>query len=121
MIEFFENEIKDSEEQIKFEREQAQKVLSVPGGVNGSCGFVTFADPATAEIALSMQYGSDAEQWVISIPPPPESILWKDLEQDIEGRVAWSVIGYVLVAALYMLYLPVTIWITTISNKITFP
>mmetsp|Transcript_29806 Transcript_29806/g.52397 ORF Transcript_29806/g.52397 Transcript_29806/m.52397 type:complete len:765 (+) Transcript_29806:86-2380(+) len=121
LIEFYESEIKDSTEQIKVERAEAEKVLSTPGGVNGCNGFVTFSDPAVAEIASSMQYGTDSEEWVISIPPAADAVLWKDLEQNNSGRAIGMVIGYLLTAALYMLYLPLTIWITTISCKMTFP
>lgn len=121
LLEFYEKEIIEAKEGIKIEREEAQKLLTQPGGVNGCNGFVTFADPSTAEIALSMQYGSDAEKWVTSLPPPASSIIWQDLEQDPKGRAIWTVVGYILTAALYCLYLPSVIWITTIAFKIKFP
>mmetsp|Transcript_94112 Transcript_94112/g.172510 ORF Transcript_94112/g.172510 Transcript_94112/m.172510 type:complete len:516 (+) Transcript_94112:1-1548(+) len=120
-IEYYEGEIKSSEEQIKIERTEVEKALSTPGGVNGCNGFVTFSDPAAAEIAVSMQYGSDSAVWVVSIPPPAESVLWSDLEQNPTGKAFWTIIGYLLTFALYCLYLPLTIWITTISGKMTFP
>lgn len=118
LIEMYERQIEEAEAQMKIERTRAEKELSVPGGVNGCNGFVTFSDPATAEIALSMQFGRDAEQWVMTVAPPATSILWKDLEQDPGMRTFWSVIGFLLTAALYMLYLPLTIWITQLANKL---
>jgi len=122
LIEFYEKEIVEADQAIKDERAEAKKTAEEEvGNVNGYNGFVQFHEPSDAEIALSVQYATDKYEWVASTPPPPESLLWSDLEQSPYGQAGWTILGYVLTGMLYMLYLPIVIWMTTIAMRIRFP
>mmetsp|Transcript_22253 Transcript_22253/g.39183 ORF Transcript_22253/g.39183 Transcript_22253/m.39183 type:complete len:775 (+) Transcript_22253:106-2430(+) len=121
ILEALQRDVDDCQRAILEQRAEAKRHLSIPGGINGCNGFVTFHEPADADVALCMQIGSDGENWVLSIPPPPTHILWRDLQQDPGRKIMWTLLGYSLTFALYMLYLPSVIWITTIANKIELP
>lgn len=121
LLEFYEKEIVEADQGIKDERAEAKKGAEEVGNINGYNGFVQFYEPADAEIALSVQYATDKYEWVVSTPPPPMSLRWSDLEQSPHGKVAWTIFGYMLTGGLYMLYLPIVIWMTTIAIKIKFP
>lgn len=121
IIEGLECDVKEAQRLIHEQRAEASRHLSIPGGVNGCNGFVTFSDPVHADVALCMQLGSDGENWRLSIPPPPSAVLWSDLQQDPGRKLGWTLLGYSLTFALYMLYLPSVVWITAIANKVKLP
>lgn len=121
LLEYYTKELHDSAVAIKEERAKARQALSTPCGVNGSNGFVTFYSTADAELATNLHYSSDAMEWVVSTPPPPQSLLWHDLEQDDEERNEYTFLGYALTACLYCLYLPIVLWITNIAMTIRMP
>lgn len=120
LLDYYESEIAEAEHEMKLEWDRSQAGIKDPGGLNGHCGFVTFHHASDAQIAAKMQYDTDSECWVTSVPPPPEAILWKDLEQNPYGKVVWQLVGCVLLMGLYMLYLPSVVWITTIAMRIKF-
>jgi hypothetical protein len=98
--------------------------LNQPEGADEACevnccnGFVTFTNRSDAEIALSLQYTEDAGVWVVSTPPDSSSLRWEDLQQDPTAQQARTVVGYLLVALLYVCYLPLVIQITDIANTV---
>lgn len=103
--------------------EEQQKVRSKsffpgPDGYYTSSGFVTFREKSDALLALSMQLGEDAEQWEISLPPEPNSVLYHDLQQGSSSGQTLMVIGYLITAALYILYMPAVVGITQIAESI---
>mmetsp|Transcript_20709 Transcript_20709/g.39399 ORF Transcript_20709/g.39399 Transcript_20709/m.39399 type:complete len:785 (+) Transcript_20709:97-2451(+) len=116
----FEAEVNHYQEQIKKEQERAEVEFSTIGGVNGCNGFVTFNNPWTAQLALNLCYDSDGNFWVVSAPPPPESIRWNDLEQDAEHRLVWTILGYVLLGLLFLVYLPSIVWISRLASMVHF-
>mmetsp|Transcript_116895 Transcript_116895/g.212692 ORF Transcript_116895/g.212692 Transcript_116895/m.212692 type:complete len:803 (-) Transcript_116895:103-2511(-) len=121
-IQYYTEEFQQASVALKLERTSAKAMLKDSGGINGCNGFVTFHDAKDAEFALgARQYGSDLTQWQVSVPPPPASILWHDLEQDPGFRAFWRLLGYLLTLGLYCIYLPSVIWITDIANQITLP
>lgn len=122
-IEHFTQELQKASVDLKLARASANAMLKDPGGINGCNGFVTFQDAKDAEFAIGArgQYGSDSTQWQVSMPPPPASILWHDLELDPGRRTFWELLGYALTLALYCIYLPSVMWITDIANQITMP
>lgn len=121
LIAYYKGEIVRASDQVKEELAIASRHACALGGVNACNGFVTFDSPKTAEIALCMQIGTDTDMWVSSTPPPPSSVRWEDLTEDVTKRDAYTALGYALTIGLYMLYLPSVIWITTIANKVKMP
>mmetsp|Transcript_69559 Transcript_69559/g.126874 ORF Transcript_69559/g.126874 Transcript_69559/m.126874 type:complete len:810 (-) Transcript_69559:38-2467(-) len=120
LIDYYTQEIAESTVDILQEREKAKKELSTPGGVNACNGFVTFFTTADAELAVNLHYSSDALEWVVSTPPPPQSLKWEDLQLEPEEAAEWNLLGYLLTAGLYCIYLPLVLWITNIAMSIHF-
>jgi hypothetical protein len=81
-------------------------------------GFVTFTERSFAEIALAVNVGEDRNMWIIENPPSPVDIMWKDLKQDPNARAGRETVGFLLVAGLYMAYLPLVIVITNLAELI---
>jgi hypothetical protein len=98
-------------------REKVIKESATVGGVNLSSGFVTFTSRRDALVAENLIFGMSYDQMVVSVPPPDSSIIWNDLKSGANYNAFFSFLGYALVAALYALYLPLTIWITQLANN----
>merc|ERR1719507_2056921 len=81
-IEYYQQEIDELDGKIKAEKTRILHASSTVGGVNTSAGFVTFYSRSDAEVALHLNYTSDSEEWVVSIPPGPDSVRWSDLQDD---------------------------------------
>jgi len=117
----------DAEEIVKL-RADILKRAQTPGslwnsetglyGVNSHTGFVTFHKRSDTEMALSVQYKGDAEIMAVSTPPQPSAILWSDLYLDETSSGAYTALGFGLVTALYIGYLPLVIGITNIATAI---
>lgn len=110
-------------EQDRLVGEEQRKVRSKsffpgPDGYYTSSGFVTFKEKSDALLALSMQLGEDVEQWEISLPPEPNSVLYRDLQQGSSSSQTLMVIGYLLTAGLYILYMPAVVGMTQIAESI---
>merc|ERR1719359_2383255 len=60
----------------------------------------------------------DDEEWVMSDPPEPESLIWSDLTQDPSREAGKNLLGYALTVGLFFAYLPCVIGITNIANMI---
>mmetsp|Transcript_152668 Transcript_152668/g.284379 ORF Transcript_152668/g.284379 Transcript_152668/m.284379 type:complete len:769 (-) Transcript_152668:41-2347(-) len=112
------SEISAITEEIRVERKKVLSEAVTPGKVSSDTGFVTFFERYDAEITASSQYSHDVTQWVVSQPPPPQAIVWENLEQGEAGKEVKILIGYALVACLYMCYLPLVIRISQIANEI---
>jgi len=111
-------QIEEFQKHIKEERARIKVEAAFVGGVNGACGFVNFHSRGDAEIAQRLDYTPDAEEWVVSNPPGPESIRWQDLQDPPEHASVETVIGYALVAGLYFAYLPLVIGIAKYAGMI---
>lgn len=103
------------EEQL---RVKSKSCLNGPDGFHASAGFVSFKDKSDAALALSMKLGVEADEWEVSLPPEPCSVLYSDLQQSATSTQSFMVIGYLLTAGLYMLYIPAVIGITQIAVSI---
>jgi len=87
-------------------------------GYNTSTGFVSFADKTDVALALHLQFGEHLDNWEVSVPPQPQSILWNDLKQSSAARSSLTSFGYILTAALFMAYMPAVVGITQIAVKV---
>lgn len=114
------DELADLERQVQTEQLKVKSKSSVagPDGFHTSSGFVSFQDRSNATLALSMQLGQNADDWEISLPPEPNSVLYSDLQQGATSSQSFTILGYLLTAGLYMLYMPAVIGITQIAVTI---
>mmetsp|Transcript_112187 Transcript_112187/g.210405 ORF Transcript_112187/g.210405 Transcript_112187/m.210405 type:complete len:884 (+) Transcript_112187:141-2792(+) len=86
------------------------------GGINTSTGFVQFHSRSHAELATGAQFSHDIDTWNISMPPPAESILWDSFKTSEGIQIAKKVFGYLLVACLFVGYLPCVIFISNTAS-----
>lgn len=117
-IEYYTSQVQGIEKRIHEERQRILTEADFVGGVNGSSGFVTFASRSDAEVAQSLNYTPDDDEWMVSTPPGPESLRWPDLATTQEKGKVQHAIGYGLVAGLYVAYLPLVIGIAVIAAKV---
>jgi hypothetical protein len=108
-------EISSIETEIKTYQADVKKR---PEEFNCSTGFVSFNENSDVALALSVQLSADADDWQVSIPPTPSSILWKDLQQGDAKKTGWALFGYALTAALFMVYMPCVVNITQVAVTI---
>jgi hypothetical protein len=109
------------DEEIKTKQDEVKKSTAVPGSgaeYLSSSGFVTFGDASVVELALMVQIGDSPEDWELSRPPEPSSVIWQDLQTDVTRKSLWTMLGYGLTAGLYMCYLPAVVGITQIAVTI---
>jgi len=112
-------QIEDLEQKISAERDTInKKALNADGGVTAQNGFVTFTKRSDAEIARQLSYLPDTETMVVSIPPQPRAVLWTDFQVDDTTSSLEKALGYGLTVALYLGYLPIVIWISTLAQKV---
>jgi len=116
-IRYYEKERVDAEEAIKAERKKVEDESTEVGQINTSTGFVTFHARSDAEVAIFLDYTSDAEEWIVSQPPGPDSVRWQDLKVDPANATAQTVFGYGLIALLYMAYLPAVVGISRLAER----
>lgn len=78
--------------------------------------FVTFRTRRDTEVALRVQYKSDAETFVMSVPPHPLDVRWEDLRQDATRETAKERIGRLCVVALYFGFVPIVVGISSVTS-----
>jgi len=110
-------------EQIKDEREEilTSSAKSIGSeGYNCTNGFVTFTNRPDAEIALRMDaISKDQDKWELQTPPEPRDLLWNDLSQDPTAEQGREIIGYALIAGLYVIYMPLVIGLSRIAQAVS--
>mmetsp|Transcript_126570 Transcript_126570/g.253047 ORF Transcript_126570/g.253047 Transcript_126570/m.253047 type:complete len:824 (+) Transcript_126570:45-2516(+) len=117
-ITLYQKQIAALEEHIKEKRALViEAAQSHVGGVNTRNGFVTFAHRREAELAVNLQYSNICVEWQVSYAPEPEGVDWNDLRRNINPRinVLLMSIGYAIIMALYVLFLPVCIATTNLA------
>mmetsp|Transcript_9819 Transcript_9819/g.18248 ORF Transcript_9819/g.18248 Transcript_9819/m.18248 type:complete len:827 (+) Transcript_9819:152-2632(+) len=119
-VEAYRSMLEAIEVQITAKRQDVLTIARTPGsaGMNTSTGFVQFYHRRNAELATGAQYSVDVDDWNVSAPPPATSILWDSFKTGRETRAIKKLVGYVLVAGLYMVYLPLVIWITEAATAV---
>jgi len=78
---------------------------------------VRFKERKDKEVALSLSFSSDLDQWNVSDPPPAEDLIWKNLKGGLIGS-AGNFLAYAAVIGLCVAYMPLVVWITNIANSI---
>lgn len=117
-VQEIQSEIADITKKIGDERVRVLAEAATPGKVTASTGFVTFFERYDAEITASAIFSHDVDEWVVSQPPPPETIAWGNLQQSDSKKGGYKIFGYALVAGLYLAYLPLVIRISQLAVEI---
>merc|ERR1719203_80805 len=73
-IDYYNKLVLAGEEQIREERRKIQEASSTLAGINATTGFVTFHCRSEAEVAMCLEFSSNEEEWVVSLPPGPDSV-----------------------------------------------
>merc|ERR1719401_3251809 len=105
-----EGEVTSARKEVQTEAENGA------GGVNLTKAFVTFKSRRDAELAKMMNYTTEADEFVCSIPPDPTDVLWTDLQVDPVHEKLWSLIGYALIAGVFWAYLPTVVSIAYFTS-----
>jgi ABC-type multidrug transport system fused ATPase/permease subunit len=107
----------EKEKEVKAARKEVEEEAAKGyGGINMTKGFVTFKTRRDAELAKMMAYTKDAEEFVVSIPPDPSDIIYKDLTADPTAEKIRSLIGYALIAGVFWAYLPAVVSIAYFTS-----
>jgi len=82
-------------------------------------GFVTFASRHFQELALQVCYTEDTDEFVVSLPPDPEDIIYSDLQTDPTKIAGKELLGYASVFGVYLVFMPFVVgisWLTSIPE-----
>mmetsp|Transcript_100958 Transcript_100958/g.184154 ORF Transcript_100958/g.184154 Transcript_100958/m.184154 type:complete len:842 (-) Transcript_100958:161-2686(-) len=74
-------------------------------------GFITFEDRKTCEQAqaINKRLRIAQDELVVSYPPEPADVMWKDLEQAVAARYASDFFGYVSLVVLFLMFMPIVL------------
>eukprot|EP00928_Gymnodinium_smaydae_P056399 TRINITY_DN3978_c1_g1_i2.p1 TRINITY_DN3978_c1_g1~~TRINITY_DN3978_c1_g1_i2.p1 ORF type:complete len:654 (-),score=69.46 TRINITY_DN3978_c1_g1_i2:147-2108(-) len=118
LIDYHTAELEATEPLIIEERARIQSEGALVGGVNTKCGFVTFTARKVTQMAATQVYSKRRDQWVVSLPPEPEDIIWADLQRD-SAYAMWSQgLGVLAIGTLLVAYTPTVISICRVANAI---
>jgi len=84
-----------------------------------SSGFVTFTSRHFQELALQVCFTEDSEEFVVSLPPDPNDIIYSDLQADPTKVYGKELLGYALVFGVYLVFMPCVVgisWLTSIPE-----
>eukprot|EP00747_Dinoflagellata_sp_TGD_P181795 gnl/TRDRNA2_/TRDRNA2_35755_c0_seq1.p1 gnl/TRDRNA2_/TRDRNA2_35755_c0~~gnl/TRDRNA2_/TRDRNA2_35755_c0_seq1.p1 ORF type:complete len:900 (+),score=158.62 gnl/TRDRNA2_/TRDRNA2_35755_c0_seq1:74-2773(+) len=117
-IEYYTKLIAAERKTVEHERERIVQAASA--GVNpdvySSTGFVTFKRPRERDLALTMVYKSNEDKLVPEIPPDPADVIYSDLAMTEEQRGSRELLGYGLVVALLVFFIPIIGLISNLAN-----
>jgi len=120
-VDFYEQRTKKLEEEVLAEKKRLKKAVAQgpSGGATLSTGFVTFYDRQEAEMAIRLDgISRDVEEWVIDTPPCPTDVRWRDLTQDPRAGLSRLLVGYSLILALLVFYVPIVVGTTNVAEVV---
>lgn len=119
-IDHYSQEVKSGEEIVRVERERLEKAAKHGDPlVFSQDGFVTFKQRRDTEMAMSMTATASHDEFLMCIPPDPSDIYFHVLEEDRSGRGRKSMLGFLLILALILSYLPVIVAISRVTSLST--
>jgi len=83
---------------------------------HNNVGFVTFHERRDCEIAMKLTYMEDEDQFACEIPPDPADVVYKDFMVDETTEAASESIGWGLVGALFLGYMPIIVGISSVAS-----
>lgn len=117
-IDHYEGKLEEIKPLVAEERARTHEAAQRVGGVNTQCAFVTFKHRRKAEMAKELSIGFHKQDWVISTPPPASDIRWADLKSSSHTRDLSTAVGFTLVAALYIGFIPLCILGTQLAKTV---
>eukprot|EP00931_Biecheleriopsis_adriatica_P091309 TRINITY_DN651_c0_g1_i4.p1 TRINITY_DN651_c0_g1~~TRINITY_DN651_c0_g1_i4.p1 ORF type:complete len:592 (+),score=120.03 TRINITY_DN651_c0_g1_i4:245-1777(+) len=118
-IEHWTEKTKEIWEQVKTHQQHVQASSKAGvGGINGHTAFVTFSSRKEVRVAESVPFTAQKDEWIISMPPDPDDIIWSDLKLPDEKKATKRFIGYAMVAGIYFVFTPFCVGITNIATSI---
>lgn len=89
------------------------------GGSTCSSGFVTFSRRREAEVCHNIAaFSSQRSEWKVSVPPPASDVRWRDLKHTESKISLMSMIGYSLTLLLFVLFIPIVVVGTNLSDAV---
>eukprot|EP00930_Biecheleria_cincta_P077439 TRINITY_DN64736_c0_g1_i1.p1 TRINITY_DN64736_c0_g1~~TRINITY_DN64736_c0_g1_i1.p1 ORF type:complete len:807 (-),score=129.69 TRINITY_DN64736_c0_g1_i1:205-2625(-) len=112
VIEKLEEDVARATREFEVER-AALNSIKTKGAASG---FITFTQRRDAEIALRLQYFSDAEDCVASSPPEASDVRWCDLRANPNVQAARERLGYLCVVGLYLAFTPLVVGVSSVTS-----
>jgi len=117
-IDFWTQEAARLKTEVGVERQKFIEQSATDPDLNCPSGFVVFNDRRDKELAQNIRYSEDTGEWLVSVPPDHTDIRWADLKHNEGFNAVNMLIGYAIVAAVYLLFVPVCVFITNIATTI---
>eukprot|EP00931_Biecheleriopsis_adriatica_P101037 TRINITY_DN76262_c0_g1_i1.p1 TRINITY_DN76262_c0_g1~~TRINITY_DN76262_c0_g1_i1.p1 ORF type:complete len:738 (-),score=121.91 TRINITY_DN76262_c0_g1_i1:139-2352(-) len=118
-IDFYSQVVEEKSSLISVERARVKKdSANAVGGVNCSSAFVTFQSRRDVAMACSLRFSSNDFEWIITEAPEASSIRWQDFQLDMHEKHAKGILGYALVATLFICFSPICIAISDAAEAI---
>lgn len=115
-IDYYTKELDELRAAREDERTRVSNESLQVGGRNSSTGFVTFFDSREASTSVMMCFSASSWEWVLSTPPEACDLIWDDLTKGYWTCHFQAVIGYVLLASVFLLYFPVVTLIAGLND-----
>jgi len=117
-ITYYEDKLKEGEKEVKEARESAIDEAITVGGINMSAGFVTFDNRRHALACLHTVFSKNADEFVVSTPPPSSDVLWNNLKQDEGSKIISTILAYACATLVFFVFLPAVLLGTNITELI---
>lgn len=118
-IDFYTRRVDDLHHRIHAERERMLDAVQFgkpDPELHSDCGFVTFRHRRDAEIAKRLVYQEDEDILKVSTPPDPSDVIFSDLQVDETRERASELVGWLCVAGLFALYIPIIVGISAVAS-----
>jgi len=117
-IDFWTQEAARLKTEVDTERQDFIKKAAEDEDLNAASGFVVFNSRRDKELAQNIRFSEDTGEWLVSVAPDHTDIRWCDLKHDEGFNAANMLLGYAIVAAVYILFVPICVFITNIATTI---
>mmetsp|Transcript_25718 Transcript_25718/g.59996 ORF Transcript_25718/g.59996 Transcript_25718/m.59996 type:complete len:784 (+) Transcript_25718:129-2480(+) len=107
------------EDELSRERSTLLKDLETPSKSSVkhfAFAFVTFKARRDAEMGLSIPYVPDSWKFMAMRAPDPSDVIYSDLQVDSSSQRCSNTTGYLLLALVFILYLPVTSLLSVVTS-----
>jgi hypothetical protein len=94
------------------EEGEAPRLDARARAINSSAGFVTFTGTREALLALNTRISPDTHDFVMSIPPQPTDIIYKDLRKSEMRKTIFGLVGYAFIVLVFCVFAPMVVSIS---------
>mmetsp|Transcript_67052 Transcript_67052/g.175820 ORF Transcript_67052/g.175820 Transcript_67052/m.175820 type:complete len:990 (-) Transcript_67052:224-3193(-) len=82
-------------------------------------GFVAFTCERLALMVLNMRCYADADNFVMSIPPPASDIIYEDLKTDTQHQRILDIAGYFVISLVFYAFIPSLIFFAKVIDRVS--